>query len=446
MKNYIDLDKQYLWHPYTQAQNASDPICITRAEGSKLFDQDGREYLDMISSWWVNVHGHAHPKIAAAIAAQARDLEQVIFADFTHPPAAEFAASLVKTLKRDKTTELSRVFFSDSGSAAVEVAVKQALHYWRNLDKPQRRRFIAFDGGYHGDTVGAMSLGKQSGFFTAYSDLLFDVIGVPFAATWLNDAAVEEKEQAALAALEAVLNEQGHNCAAIIMEPLVQGAAGMRVCRPHFIKACADLARQHGVLVIFDEVMTGFGRTGTFCAYEHCGVVPDILCLAKGLSGGFLPLSATISAEKIYQAFMGTDFSRALAHGHSYGANPIACAAGIASISLFKSENSIERIKAIESVHHNAFEKLSKHPSVLRPRYIGSIAAFDLDVDSNYGSKISQDIKMFFLNRGVLIRPIGNSIYLMPPYCVTAAELKQAYEAISESLSVFGRSAMPLVA
>ncbi len=446
MKNYIDLDRRHIWHPFTQAEGSIDPICIVRAAGNKLFDAEGREYLDMISSWWVNIHGHAHPKIASAIAAQAMELEQVIFADFTHPPAIELAQNLIKHLKRNNPSELNRVFFSDNGSTAVEVALKQSMHYWKNMGRADKTGFIAFDGAYHGDTVGAMAVGRKSGFFESYKELLFNVTTIPFPETWIGDTTVEEREQASLNRFKSILDQNAEKLAAVIIEPLVQGAAGMRICRPEFIRSVIAMAREHELLAIFDEVMTGFGRTGTFCAYEQCGAIPDILCLSKGLTGGFIPLSLTISSEKIYDAFRGANFDRALAHGHSFTANPIACAAANASLSLFKSENTMAKIALIAGYHKSHFTALAQFPNVKNIRCMGVIAALDLDVDATYGGKLSQDMKLFFLNRGLLIRPIGNSIYILPPYCTTEPELQKAYNGIGEVAMAFGKSAIPLVA
>ncbi|TAH35634.1 MAG: adenosylmethionine--8-amino-7-oxononanoate transaminase [Alphaproteobacteria bacterium] len=446
MKNYSDLDKRHIWHPYTQASSAFDSICIAKASGNKLFDVEGREYLDMVSSWWVNIHGHAHPKIVSAIAAQASELDHVIFADFTHAPAAELAAQLVKSLHRATTGQLNRVFYSESGSSAVEIALKQTLHYWKNVGKAYRTGLIAFDGGYHGDTVGAMSVGRKSGFFEPYAEFLFDVETVPFPHTWPGDEKIEQKEKKSLEALQKILATRGREIGAIIFEPLVQGASGMRMCRPEFVAHAAQMARDYGLLIIFDEVMTGFGRTGTFCAYEQCGVVPDILCLAKGLTGGFLPLAVTICDEKIYDAFKGAGFDRALAHGHSYTANPIACAAALASLSLFKTENTLQKIEMIQACHQKQFMPLAAHSSARHCRILGTIAAVDLDMDTDYGSKLSRDMRLFFLNRGILIRPLGQTIYILPPYCTTAEELQKSYDVVSEALTVFGRSAIPEVA
>lgn len=443
--NFVDIvfrDKRHIWHPFTQALNAPDPICIARGEGTKLFDTQGKVYLDMISSWWVNTHGHANPQIAQAIAYQAQQLEQVIFADFTHAPAVELASSLSKLLPGD----LNRVFFSDNGSTAVETALKMALHYWRNKGEKQRTRFAAFDGSYHGDTVGAMAAGKNSGFFEAYADMLFPVMHLPFPETWDDDAQAAEKEREALSALDQMLDEYGATLAAVIFEPLVQGARGMRMCSPSFIREAVKRIQERDILVIFDEVMTGFGRTGRMFASEKCAVVPDIICLAKGLSGGFLPISATVCRDGIFEAFLGESFAKALAHGHSFTANPLACAAANANLRLFREQKTIDKIGEIEKWHKATMAHFKNHPAAERLRVMGSISALNIKTDEGYDSLTSRDLKEFFLSRGLVIRPLGNVLYLLPPYCVEEAELKQAYDAIFEALQMFVNSATPLVA
>jgi len=271
----VRRDRTHVWHPYTQEKTAPDPLLVVSARGATLHLADGRTILDLISSWWVVTHGHAHPAIARAIGEQAARLEQVIFAGFTHPPAVELATALVALLPDG----LSRIFYSDNGSTSVEVALKLALQYWRNRGE-ERDRFLAFEGGYHGDTVGAMSAGRESGFFAAFGPLLFPVAFLPYPATWIGDGDVEAREAAALDALDRELEAHGPRTAAVIIEPLVQGAAGMRMCRPEFLAALAERLARAGVLLIFDEVMTGFGRTGTLFAHERAGVTPDLICLS----------------------------------------------------------------------------------------------------------------------------------------------------------------------
>lgn len=426
-----NLDRQHVWHPFTQAQTAPDPIPITSAKGIRLYAEDGREFLDLISSWWVNLHGHAHPTIAAAIAKQAHTLEQVIFAGFTHQPAAQLAHELVQRLPAG----LTRVFFSDDGSTAVEVALKMALQYWRNQGEAQRTRFLAFEGGYHGDTVGAMSVGRGSDFFSTYGSMLFEVGLLPYPQTWDGDADVVSKEQAALAVLDAYLAQHGETLAGVIIEPLVQGAAGMRMCRPEFLQQLAAKLRAAGILLIFDEVMTGFGRTGAMFAAIKAQVMPDLICLSKGLTAGFLPMSVTVASEAIYAAFLGENFDRALIHGHSFTANPLGCAAALASLQVFEDEQTLAKLPQIEAWHRQGLAQLAGHPAVQHVRVTGTIAAFDVvTADAGYTSAVGAKLKAFFHERGLLLRPLGNVVYLLPPYCVTQDELALAYQTIGEAL------------
>jgi adenosylmethionine-8-amino-7-oxononanoate aminotransferase len=420
------LDRRHLWHPFTQEQTAPPPIAIREARGAVLTAEDGRQYLDLISSWWVTLHGHAHPAIAAAIACQAERLEQVIFAGFTHRPAVELAHRLAGLLPGG----LDRVFFSDDGSTAVEVALKLSHQYWRNRGRA-RPRFLAFAGGYHGDTVGAMSAGARSDFFDAFSDLLFPVDALPYPETWQGDKAVEEKEAAALAALETYLDKHGAETAAMIMEPLIQGASGMRMCRPEFLRAVAKRLRKSEVLLIFDEVMTGFGRTGALFASLKAKVTPDLICLSKGLTGGFLPLSVTVCRNHIYEAFLDESFAKAFAHGHSFTANPLGCAAALASLDLLEGEETQRRWGEIETLHRRRLTALADHPKIAHARVTGTVAALDFKSDeSGYCAAIGLRLKNFFLQRGLLLRPLGNVVYLLAPYCITNAQLNTAYDAI----------------
>ncbi|AWJ86046.1 adenosylmethionine--8-amino-7-oxononanoate transaminase (plasmid) [Azospirillum sp. TSH58] len=425
----IALDRRHVWHPFTQAQTAPEPLAVTHGQGVSLFTEDGREILDLISSWWVNLHGHAHPAIAGAIAEQAHRLEQVIFADFTHSPAARLAARLAEVLPGD----LDRVFFSDNGSTAVEVALKLAWQYWRNKGEGQRRRFLAFEGSYHGDTFGAMAAGVGSGFYEPFHELLFAVDRMPYPATWDADPEVEAKEAAALDWLDRWLAANGAEMVAVIIEPLVQGASGMRFCRPEFLRAMAARVRTAGGLVIFDEVMTGFGRTGALFASHKAGVAPDLICLSKGLTGGFLPLSVTACGAAVYEAFLGAGFDRAFAHGHSFTANPLGCAAALASLDLTTSAETAANLARIEGRHRAAIAALSSHPKLSRGRVMGTIAAIEVTDAQGYTAAVGQTLKRFFLERGLLLRPLGPVIYLLPPYCVTDGQLDRAYAAIRDA-------------
>lgn len=450
----VQLDRRHVWHPFGQEQTAPAPLPVVRASGASLFLEDGREILDLASSWWVNVHGHCHPAIAEALGNQARTLEHVIFAGFTHAPAARLAEALVRALPRstnkaaDTTggSGLDRVFYSDNGSTAVEAALKMAFQSWRNRGERRRTLFLAFEGAYHGDTFGAMSVGRSSGFYGPFEDVLLKVRFTPFAETWLGDAQVDAREAAALAALDAILERDGRRIAGFIAEPLVQGASGMRMCRPQFLRAVCERVAAQGIPVILDEVMTGFGRTGTLFAMEQAGVVPDLVCLSKGLTGGFLPMAATVASTAIYETFLGQDFSTAFAHGHSYTANPLGCAAALASLALFASEQTLARIAAIRQANLRWLDEAASLPGVTRPRALGSIAAVNLgaehDGEGDYHSSLGPRLKARFLELGLLVRPLGNVVYLMPPACISPQELARAHALLLEVL----RETAPLYA
>ncbi|MBI3446919.1 MAG: adenosylmethionine--8-amino-7-oxononanoate transaminase [Magnetospirillum sp.] len=429
------LDARHVWHPFTQAGTAGPATLALGARGASIFTADGREILDMVSSWWVNLHGHANPAIAQAIADQAGRLEQVIFADFTHEPAARLAQRVTRRLPGD----LNRVFYSDDGSTAVEVALKLAHQYWRNHGQ-HRSSYIAFEGGYHGDTAGAMSAGHSSGYFEAWREMLFPVETIPFPATWDDDEAVEVKEQVALDALDLIFAANPDHVAAVIIEPLIQGAGGMRMCRPEFLAKLADRVKEHGSLLIFDEVMTGFGRTGEIFACVKAGVTPDLVCLSKGLTGGFLPLSMTVARDCIFEAFLGQDLSRAFLHGHSYTANPLGCAAGLASIDLLEGPACTARVKAIEAVHRLRLDGLKSLPNVAHTRLTGTIAALDVTGGGQgYDSGIGTRMKAEFLQRGLLLRPLGEVLYLLPPYCITDEQLHRAWDGVDEVLRLLAK-------
>jgi adenosylmethionine-8-amino-7-oxononanoate aminotransferase len=423
----LDLDRAHIWHPFTQELTAPPPLVAVSAEGARIRADDGRDYVDLVSSWWVNLHGHAHPAIAAAVAAQAASFEQVIFADFTHGPAAMLATRLAALLPGD----LDRVFYSDDGSTAVEVALKIALQYFTNRGVGGRQRIVAFEGGYHGDTVGAMSMGRSSGYFRAWEGLLFPVAAVPFPETWLGDDDVVAKETLALVELDRQL--ASNDVAAVIVEPLIQGAGGMRMCRPDFLREVADRVKAAGALLIFDEVMTGFGRTGAPFACLKAGVVPDFVCLSKGITGGFLPMGATVCREPIHQAFLGASVDLAFLHGHSYTANPLGCAAGLASLDLLLSGECIERIGRIENIHRQRLSALAATGRISRPRVTGTIAAVDLDRDGA-GSDPGLRLKAFFRERGMLLRPLGRVAYFLPPYCIDEADLQAAWDALDAAV------------
>lgn len=428
--NLSERDRALIWHPFTQEKTAVMPLAIQRAQGSWVYDEKGKPYLDLISSWWVNLHGHAHPEIARAIYEQACTLEHILFAGFTHEPAVQ----LCERLKTILPETLTRFFFSDNGSTCVEVALKMASQYWYNREQQVRPLFLSFEGGYHGDTFGAMSVGAQSGYHDPFKSLFFKVLSIPFPATWEGDETINEKEIQALACLDQHLFEHASQISAIILEPLMQGASGMRMCRPSFVKAVVERVRQSGILVIFDEVMTGFGRTGTTFALEQVGVEPDFLCVSKGITGGFLPLALTITTDNIYHAFLSDHWHHAFAHGHSYTANPIACAAAVASFDLLCRKETQQAIQAIHDAHQAGWHNLqNKCNNVEKIRLLGTIAAFD--VSGQDPAMLNPILKKAFLEEGLLIRPLGNTVYLLPPYSTTSAEIGLAWHKIEDILS-----------
>ena len=415
-----------VWHPFTQHGLHEEIPRVERAEGALLHLADGRTLIDCISSWWVTTHGHCEPRIAAAIAAQAAKLDQLIFAGHTHGPAEEVAAALVGMTP----DSLTRVFYSDSGSTAVEVALKMALGFWHRRGEA-RHRILVLEHSYHGDTIGAMSVGERGVFNRRYEALLFDVGTIPFPAPG--------REQATLDALEAAAKSP-ERPAAFIVEPLILGAGGMLVYPAWVLQEMGAICAAHGILFIADEVMTGWGRTGSFLAVEQAGVEPDILCMAKGLTGGALPLAATLASEAIFDAHLSADRADMFYHSSSYTANPIACAAAAANIRIWQEEDVLGRVARVGEAMAAQLEKLATHPAFENPRHLGAIAAVDLQVpDAGYLSSLAPALRAFFLERGLLLRPLGNTIYLMPPYCFTEAEIGRVFAAIAEAGEQFGK-------
>ncbi|MEB3274070.1 MAG: adenosylmethionine--8-amino-7-oxononanoate transaminase [Prochlorothrix sp.] len=417
-----------VWHPFTQAKTAPPPLKVKAAQGVWLELEAGQRLMDCISSWWVNTHGHSHPHIAQALAHQAQTLEHVIFAGFSHEPAEKISEKLAQKLPGD----LNRVFFSDNGSTAVEVALKMAYQYWQNQGEA-RSTFLAFEGAYHGDTFGAMAVGERSLFTAAFEDLMFGVEFMPLPQTWWGDETVEEREQQILAAIRAQFEQHPQQYAAMIIEPLVQGAGGMRMSRPEFLRQLVQVCREAGVLVILDEVMTGFGRTGAWFACERAGVEPDLICLSKGITGGFLPLAVTVATEHIYQAFYSDNPQHTLYHGHSYTANPLGCAAAIAGWDLM--EQNEPRFRGMEALHRRGLAALQELPNVSRCRVTGTIAALEWSGDrSGYLSQWGLQVRQKARERGLLLRPLGHVLYILPPYCITEAELNWVYEQVAAIL------------
>jgi len=412
------MSRSPVWHPFTQHGLEPAMLPIARAEGAWLEATDGRRIFDGISSWWVITHGHRHPKIIRAIAEQAAKLDQVIFAGFTHEPAETVARELLKIVPPG----LAHVFFSDSGSTSVEVALKMALGYWRNIGQP-RTRILALEHAYHGDTIGTMSAGARGVFNAAYEPLLFDVGRIPYPKP--------HHAQPTFDALEIACRKG--NVAALICEPLILGAGGMLMYEPDTLKEMHRICKAHDVLFIADEVMTGFGRTGTIFACEQAGISPDILCAAKGLTGGLIPLAVTLCSAPIYDAHLSKDRARTFFHSSSYTANAIACAAAVANLNVWRTEPVVERILALSQNQALCLKALDTR--FANVRQLGTISAFELsNVQPGYLADIALTLRAQLLERGVLLRPLGSTVYVMPPYCTTYDELKFVYSAIVETV------------
>ncbi|MET0588194.1 MAG: adenosylmethionine--8-amino-7-oxononanoate transaminase [Novosphingobium sp.] len=410
-----------VWHPFTQ-HGLEEPIPqVDRAEGAALYLGDGTRIIDAISSWWVTTHGHSHSRIVAAIAEQAAKLDQVIFAGWTHGPAEALARDLLAMMPEP----LAHVFFSDSGSTSVEVALKMALGYWVNRGEP-RHRILVLEHSYHGDTIGAMSVGARGVFNRAYEALLFDVGTIPFP--------VQGAEQRTLDALEAACRAEV--VAAFIVEPLVLGAGGMLMYPAWVLREMRCICERHGVLFIADEVMTGWGRTGTLLACEQAEIAPDLLCLAKGLTGGSLPLAVTLATPEIFDAHWSTDPARQFFHSSSYTANPIACAAANTNLGIWREEPVLERIGALARRQEALLAGLANLPQVTNARQAGTIIALDVraEVDTGYLSQAGPRMRKAFREANILLRPLGNTVYVMPPYCISEEDLTTVGEAISDAV------------
>jgi adenosylmethionine-8-amino-7-oxononanoate aminotransferase len=406
-----------IWHPFTQ-HGLNEPIpLVERSEGAALYTADGRRIVDAISSWWVTTHGHCHPRIMAAIADQGQRLDQIIFAGWAHEPAEEVARGLTAIMP----PALTRVFFSDSGSTSVEVALKMALGHWLNRGEP-RHRIVVMQHSYHGDTIGTMSVGARGAFNRAYEPLLFDVATIPFPAAGAEQATLDALDTACAGA------------AAFIVEPLVLGAGGMLIYPAWVLAEMRAICARHGTLFIADEVMTGWGRTGTLLACEQAGVVPDLLCLSKGLTGGAVPLAVTMASEEIYRSHLSTDRARMFFHSSSYTANPLACAAAAANLAIWREEPVLERIADLAARQRTRLDALS---GVRNPRALGTITAMELDDGAgDYLSDLGPRLMAFFRESDLLLRPLGNTVYVMPPYCITDAELDRVYAAIGEATTI----------
>lgn len=420
----LQRDEKVIWHPFTQQKNRAPVIPIVKGNGSLLFDDKGNQYIDAISSWWVTLHGHAHPYIAQKMYEQALTLEQVIFAGFTHEPAVALAERLLAILP----TNFSRIFYSDNGSTSTEVALKMAIQFWWNKGNNQRKKILAFNNSYHGDTFGAMSVSDRSVFTLAFKDLLFEVIFI--------DTPTPEN----ISDLKSIIHKEGPTIAAFIYEPLVQGAGGMKMTDPYLMNELLNTVKGESIICIADEVMTGFGRTGKFFASDHLNKKPDIICMSKGLTGGTMALGATACTNEIYTAYVEDDAMKTFFHGHSFTANPIACTAALASLDLLENPTCIEKIDwLVESINQFA-ETLKKHQGIKNVRCLGTILAFELiQGKDEYLNSISKEITQFCLENGIYLRPLGNCIYIMPPYCINDAELCGIFKIIHKILTKFSK-------
>jgi adenosylmethionine---8-amino-7-oxononanoate aminotransferase len=436
--DWQQLDRSYLWHPYTQMKTAPLPVPVVRGEGIYLYTPDGKRILDGISSWWVNIHGHSHPYLNEALARQAEQLEHVMFAGFTHRPAAVLAERLIQVLPLG----LKRIFYSDNGSTAVEVALKMAMQFWHNQGQDQRRTFVVLDHAYHGDTVGAMSASADCAFTESFKPMLFPVersyspycFRCPMA---LNPSTCNTH---CLTSLESILNSQQDTIAGVLVEPMLQAAGGMIVWPQEFLKGIRRLCDKFGTLMIADEVLTGFGRTGKMFACDHAGISPDLICLSKAITGGYLPLGVTAATENIYEAFLSDDRHKTFFHGHSFTANPLSCAVAIASLELFHSEGSLGRVQKLETIFQSRKASLQSHRYVGEVRILGGVIALELVRDQRtrqaggYLDRIGPQLTQRFLDHGLLLRPLGNVLYFMPPYVIREEEANWVLDLIEEVL------------
>lgn len=422
-------DKQHLWHPFTQMKDwlNSDPIIIQKGRGNWLIDVEGKRYLDGVSSLWTNVHGHHHPKINHAIKKQLNQMAHSTFLGLSHTIAIEFATELMKWVP----SNLSRLFYSDNGSTAVEIGTKIAFQYWQQQNDPSLRnktKFIAFSNAYHGDTLGSVSLGGMDLFHRIYDPLLFKPIRLPFPYPLQEKRSVEESEAAALSQLETTLKQQGHEIAGLVIEPLMQGAAGMVHSTHHFLQQVRSLTHQHHVLMIADEVATGFGRTGAMFACQKAGINPDILCIAKGISGGYLPLAATLTTEPIFEVFLGEQGEhKTFFHGHTYTANPLACAAGLASLQIFEKEQTLKKLQPKIDQLKAGLSTIADLEWVAEVRQEGFMVGIELrgvDASERMGARVCEAA----IEKGVFLRPLGDVIVLMPPLSITENELNLLLE------------------
>ncbi|SDE84491.1 adenosylmethionine-8-amino-7-oxononanoate aminotransferase [Dyadobacter soli] len=413
-------DSAVNWHPFTPLKTAGEAIAIVRGEGAYLYDENGKRYIDAIASWWVNLHGHAHPYIAEQVSDQLRTLEHVIFAGFTHPSAVALSEALLEVLPGNQ----SKVFYSDNGSTAIEVALKMSFQYAYNRDQP-KSTVLAFRHGYHGDTFGAMAVSGRSGWTEPFADLLFDVIHIDL------------PTEANLPEIQAFIDHHADQIACFVYEPLVQGAGGMRMYEAAHLDTLLRYCRSKGMLLVQDEIFVGFGRTGRMFAADHLTEKPDIMCLSKGLTGGTMPLGVTTCTADIHEAFRTDNVYGTLFHGHSFTANPLACRAALASLHLLKSAETQAAIARIAHQHAQFRARVATHAIIHSVRQCGVILAMNLG-DDGADSYFRNQCKPVFgalLQKGILLRPLGNVLYLVPPYCISDADLQYCYDSIIEVLT-----------
>lgn len=420
--NLSERDLQYNWHPYTQHKTAAPHIAITKGEGALLWDENGKEYIDAIASWWVNPYGHSNTFIADAIYKQLTTLEHVLFGGFTHEPAVLVAEKLMQLLP----TNQQKLFYSDNGSTAVEIAIKVALQYFYNKGE-KRTKIIAFENAFHGDTFAAMAASGISFFTEAFKGSLLEVVRIP--------VPTKGNEKASLEALEALLKT--NDFAAFIFEPLVQGAAGMVMYEAAALDRLMALCKKHNVFTIADEVMTGFGKTGKNFACEYLTEQPDMMCLSKALTGGTIPMAITTFTQELFDGFYDDDVNKALFHGHTFTANPTGCAAALASMELLTTDGMQHNIRRIHESHLRFEQRIKNHPRVTTTRVLGVIFALEIKTDSteSYYGNFRNKLYNYFIAKGVVLRPVGNIVYVLPPYVITDAQLEKIYQTLEEALT-----------
>lgn len=421
--NLTERDQNNIWHPYTQHKTAALPIAIKRGEGALLWDENNKEYVDAIASWWVNPYGHSNKFIADAIYKQLTTLEHVLFGGFTHEPAIVLAEKLMEILPKNQ----QKIFFSDNGSTSVEVAIKVALQYFFNKGE-KKTTIIAFENAFHGDTFAAMAASGISFYTQAFQGMFIDVVRIP--------VPTKGQEQESFDALREVI--KNNNCAGFIFEPLVLGAAGMVMYEPEALDELIQICQKNKVLTIADEVMTGFGKTGKTFACDYISQKPDIMCLSKALTGGTIPMAITTFTQDIFEAFYDEDINKALFHGHTFTANPTGCAAALASLSLLQTQEMQDNIARVNK-RHLEFEKyIQSHPKITTTRVLGVIFALEIETESaaSYYGTLRNKLYNFFIENGIILRPVGNIVYILPPYIITDEQLQKVYEVVEKALEI----------